>query len=105
MQWLTFTTGVTGNEKLFGDGAYWGAKSREYYNKHLAFNSYDRIVGNPAAVFQKWVQHPVPDGYYDAMVPTTEEYRRIQIPILTITGHYDGDQPGAFTYYKAHMKY
>ncbi|MGB6685672.1 MAG: CocE/NonD family hydrolase [Candidatus Acidiferrum sp.] len=105
MQWLTFTTGVTGNEKLFGDGAYWGAKSREYYDKHLAFNSYDRIVGNPAAVFQKWVQHPVPDGYYDAMVPTTEEYRRIRIPILTITGHYDGDQPGAFTYYKAHMKY
>jgi uncharacterized protein len=105
MQWITFTTGVTGNEKLFGDSAFWGAKAREYYDEHLAFNTYDRIVGNPSAVFQKWVQNPVPDAYYDAMVPTPEDYKRIQIPILTITGDYDGDQPGAFTYYKRDMKY
>ena len=104
-QWLTFTSGVTGNEKLFGDGSFWGAKSREYYDKHLAFREFDRTAGNPSAVFQKWVQHPIPDAYYDAMVPSPEQYKRIQFPILTITGHYDGDQPGAFTYYKRHMEY
>lgn len=104
-QWLTFTSGVTGNEKLFGDGSFWGAKSREYYDKHLAFREFDRVAGNPSAVFQKWVQHAIPDAYYDAMVPNPEQYKRIQIPILTITGHYDGDQPGAFTYYKRHMEY
>ncbi len=104
-QWLSFTSGVTGNEKLFGDGAFWGAKAREYYDGHLAFKDYDRIVGNPSVVFQKWLQHPVPDAYYDAMVPNPEQYKRIQLPILTITGHYDGDQPGAFTYYKRHMEY
>jgi putative CocE/NonD family hydrolase len=104
-QWLTFTSGVTGNEKLFGDGSFWGAKAREYYDKHLAFREFDRVAGNPSAVFQKWVQHPIPDAYYDAMVPSPEQYKRIQFPILTITGHYDGDQPGAFTYYKRHMEY
>src|SRR5262249_55114293 len=65
----------------------------------------DRLVGNPSAVFQKWLSHPTPDDYYDAMVPTIEQYKRISIPILTITGHYDGDQPGALTYYARHMKY
>ena len=104
-QWLTFTSGVTSNANLFGAGAFWGAKSREYYDGHLAFKEFDRIAGNPSAVFQKWLQHPIPDAYYDAMVPTPEEYKRIQFPILTITGHYDGDQPGAFTYYKRHMEY
>lgn len=104
-QWLTFTSGVTGNEKLFGDGAYWGAKAKLYYNEHLAFKDYDTLVGNPNKVFQKWIQHPIPDAYYDAMAPTAEDYKRIQFPILTITGHYDGDQPGAFTYYKRHMQY
>src|SRR5260370_29770208 len=29
----------------------------------------------------------------------------MNVPILTITGHYDGDQPGAFTFYKRHMQY
>ncbi|MGC1265057.1 MAG: CocE/NonD family hydrolase [Candidatus Acidiferrum sp.] len=104
-QWLTFTSGVTGNEKLFGDGAYWGAKALEYYDKHLAFKNYDTVAGNPSAVFQKWMQNPVPDSYYDQMVPSSKDYARIEIPILTITGDYDGDQPGAFTYYKKHMKY
>jgi hypothetical protein len=38
------------------------------------------------------------------MVPKPEDYRRISIPILTITGDYDGDQAGAMTYYQRHMK-
>jgi putative CocE/NonD family hydrolase len=39
------------------------------------------------------------------MVPSPEQYKKISVPILTITGDYDGDQPGAFTYYKRHMQY
>ena len=104
-QWLTFTSGVTSNGSLFGNGDFWGSKAREMYNGHFAFQDYDKLVGNPSKTFQKWVQHPMPDAYYDAMVPTPESYRKISMPILTITGHYDGDQPGAFEYYKRHMKY
>lgn len=104
-QWLSFTSGVTSNANLFGSGSFWSARTREMYDGHLAFKEYDRLVGNPSAVYQKWVAHPIPDAYYDAMVPSTEQYGRIKLPILTITGHYDGDQPGAFTYYKRHMQY
>ena len=105
MQWLSYTSGVTGNGNLFGASPFWSAKARQYYDAHVAFNGYDTIVGNPSVVFQKWLQHPTPDAYYDAMVPTTQQYRSIRVPILTITGDYDGDQPGAFAYYKRHMQY
>jgi hypothetical protein len=105
MQWLTFTSGVTSNGSLFGSSGFWTAKSREIYLAHSAFQDYDKLVGNPSAVFQKWVKHPTPDAYYDAMVPSPEQYKRISVPILTITGHYDGDQPGAFTFYKRHMQF
>jgi hypothetical protein len=105
MQWLTFTSGVTSNANLFGSSSYWGGKAREMYMAHAAFQNYDKLVGNPSAVFQKWIAHPVPDAYYDAMVPSPEQYKKMSVPILTITGHYDGDQPGAFTYYKRHMQY
>ena len=104
-QWLTFTSGATGNASLFGNSGFWASKQREMYVAHSAFQDYDKIAGNPSAVFQKWVKHPIPDAYYDAMVPTPENYKKISVPILTITGHYDGDQPGAFTYYKRHMQY
>jgi uncharacterized protein len=105
VQWLTFTSGVTSNGSLFGNSSFWTAKAREIYMSHAAYQGYDKLVGNPLAVFQKWVAHPTPDSYYDAMVPSPEQYKRISMPILTITGHYDGDQPGAFTYYKRHMQY
>lgn len=104
-QWLTFTSGVTSNAMLFGSSEFWSARAREAYDQHLAYKDYDRFVGNASVVFEKWVQHPIPDAYYDAMAPNAEQYKRIQVPILTITGHYDGDQPGAFTYYKRHMEY
>jgi putative CocE/NonD family hydrolase len=104
-QWLTFTSGATSNGALFGSGEFWASKAREMYNGHLAFQDYDKLVGNPSKVFQKWMQHPVPDAYYDAMIPSPENYKKIGVSILTITGHYDGDQPGAFEYYKRHMKY
>src|SRR5437588_7138968 len=32
MQWLSFTSGVTGNENLFGSAPFWDAKAREYYD-------------------------------------------------------------------------
>jgi hypothetical protein len=105
MQWLSYTSGVTSNEKLFQDGAFWQAKARELYMSHRPFAEYDQIVGNASTVFQKWIAHPIPDAYYDAMVPNAEQYKRISVPILTITGHYDGDQPGAMTYYRRHMQY
>jgi len=105
MQWLTFTSGVTGNANLFGNGAFWSSKSREMYMAHSAFQDFDKLVGNSSTVFQKWLKHPTPDAYYDAMVPNPDQYKRMSLPILTVTGHYDGDQPGAFTFYKRHMQY
>src|SRR5207237_1426895 len=43
------------------------------------------------------------DAYYDGMVPTQEQFKRILLPILTITGQYDGDELGAMTFYRDHM--
>ena len=43
------------------------------------------------------------DAYYDAMLPTREQFQKIALPILTITGQYDGDELGALTYYRDHL--
>jgi putative CocE/NonD family hydrolase len=51
------------------------------------------------------MSHPVPDAYWDRMSPTPEEYAAIDLPILTITGYFDGDQLGALAYYRRHMRH
>ena len=105
MQWITYTSGVTGNGKLFEESSFWIAKYTDLYLQHRKFRDLDQIVGNPSPTFQKWVNHPEYDSFWQSMAISPDRYRSIHIPILTITGSYDGDQAGAFTYYKNHMKY
>jgi hypothetical protein len=105
LRWLTFTSGLTANGDVFNDDAFWIEKFREHYLRHLPFKDLDTTVGNTATVFRKWLEHPTPDAYWSAMVPSPEQYRRIDIPILTITGHYDADQRGALEFYRRHMRH
>jgi uncharacterized protein len=105
VQWLTFTSGVTPNTKLFGESSFWIGKYRERFLGHIPFRKLDALVGNPSPRFQKWLLHRTPDDYLDAMIPGPKDYARMDLPILTITGHYDGDQPGALTFYRRHVQH
>jgi putative CocE/NonD family hydrolase len=105
MQWLTFTSGVTPQNNLFGEFPFWTEKNRELYMKHLPFKDLDQVVGNLSTHFQDWLKHPTPDAYWEKLAPSADQYKRINVPILTITGHYDGDQRGALQYYRMHMKF
>ncbi len=103
VQWLTLTSGHTGQGNLFGDSKFWRSRYLEAYRQHLPFKSLDSFVGNPNANVQKWIAHPAFDQFYDAMVPTTDQFRKITMPILTITGQYDGDELGALAFYRDHL--
>lgn len=105
IRWLTLVSGRTANTTLFGDQDFWIGKYHELFIDHIPFRELDRLVGNPSAQFQTWISHPQPDPHWDRLALTAEDYRNIELPILTITGHYDGDQPGAFEYYKQHMRH
>jgi uncharacterized protein len=103
MQWYTFTSGRTGQQNLFSDQKFWRTKFLDAYKKHVPFKSLDSFVGNPSVNFQRILKHPTVDAYYDAMVPTREQFQKITLPILTITAQYDGDELGALSYYRDHL--
>jgi putative CocE/NonD family hydrolase len=103
VQWFTLTSGRTPQDNLFGDQKFWRTKFLDAYKKHLPFKSLDSFVGNPSVNFQRILKHPMADAYYDAMLPTREQFQKIALPILTITGQYDGDELGALTYYRDHL--
>ncbi len=103
VQWFTFTSGKAGQVNLFGDSKFWRSKFLDAYKKHIAFKTLDSFVGNPSVSFQRILKHPTADAYYDAMVPTVEQFKKMTLPILTITGQYDGDELGAMTFYRDHI--
>ncbi len=51
IQWLTFTSGVTGNANLFGSHEFWTSKFTEMYREHRPFKELDQIVGNSQRCF------------------------------------------------------
>src|SRR5438105_5844087 len=95
VQWFTHTSGKASQQNLFGDSKFWRAKYLEAYKKHIAFKTLDSFVGNPSISFQRILKHPMADAYYEAMVPTVDQFKKLSFPILTITGKYDGDELGA----------
>jgi putative CocE/NonD family hydrolase len=103
VQWFTFTSGKASQQNLFGDSKFWRTKFLDAYKKHIAFSTLDSFVGNPSQNFQRILKHPTADAYYDAMVPTQDQFKKLSLPILTITGQYDGDELGAMTFYRDHM--
>jgi putative CocE/NonD family hydrolase len=105
MQWLTFTAGHTSQQALFEDNPFWATRDRQWFKSGKPFASLDVLIGNPSPIFQEWIRHPHPDAYWDAYNPTADQYSRLAIPILTITGSHDGDQPGALTHYREYMKH
>jgi putative CocE/NonD family hydrolase len=104
IRWLTFISGRTLQARIFADEQFWSTAFRQWHESGRPFCELDSHVGNPSGVFQEWIAHPEPDAFWDAFNPTPEQYGKIDIPILTITGSYDDDQPGALEHYRQHMR-
>jgi putative CocE/NonD family hydrolase len=105
MQWLMLVSGRTSQDRIFADnGHFWNEQFRVWFESGSAFNELDSYLGNRSEIFQEWISHPQQDTYWDGYNPTAEQYAEISVPILTITGSYDGDQPGALTHYRKHIE-
>lgn len=103
VRWLTLTAGRTPNNSTFADDGYWNGVFRELFRRQLPLTELDRLAGNPSSTFQRWLSHPELDDFWAALVPTREQLAGLEMPILTITGTYDGDQPGALEHYRRHL--
>lgn len=83
----------------------WETLNKRWYTSGRSFRSLDTLNGKPSQLFQRWLNHPSYDSYWCSMIPCKDEFARINIPILTITGYYDDDQLGAMYYFKQHQYY
>lgn len=103
-QWLAFTAGKTGNVNLFSDYKYWMNKFYKMYSQHLPFAKLAEITHSNQKIFKRYLSHPYIDDFWKAIMIPDETYKKINIPILSITGHFDADQPGALHYFYKHMQ-
>lgn len=106
LQWIRYVS----NNKLtdqpeFSDAAKWDSLYHKLYRSGKSFRSLDTLEGNPNAIYQRWLDHPAQDKFWQNMVPYKQDFAAIDIPILTTTGYFDADQRGAFYYFKEHNRW
>jgi len=68
--------------------------------RHLPLRTMDHALGRELPVWQDWLDHHTLDAYWQQMRLTAEDFAGIDVPVLHITGWYDGDQPGALFFYE-----
>lgn len=106
LQWIQYVTNNKFTDEAdFANAVKWDSIYTKWYKSGKAFRSLDTISGKPSKIFQRWLDHPGYDGYWQKMVPYREDFSKINIPILTTTGYYDDDQIGALYYFKQHHLY
>ncbi|WP_326982472.1 CocE/NonD family hydrolase [Chryseobacterium sp. MYb264] len=106
LQWLNQVM----NNKMtdyrdFNDTRKWNSVYKNWYISGTSFRKLDSVSGKPNPVFQKWLNHPEEDEYWQKMIPSRTDFRTVDIPILSITGYFDANKLGALYYFNQHYQY
>jgi putative CocE/NonD family hydrolase len=110
---MSFTfpwTYYVSNNKFLDEQDYndtiWNDVNARWYASGAPYRRLDSITGRGTnKIFQRWIAHPTYDQYWQHMIPYKAEFSKINIPVLTTTGYYDGGQVGAMYYFREHYKY
>jgi putative CocE/NonD family hydrolase len=114
---LGYTSGRTLNTNFIASD-YWQKKMLEHYAAQAPFGILDEDIGiaqddwwvgdangKRTSLMKLWLAH-VGDGKFNlAAEPTPADFAKMHFPVLTATGFYDDDQPGALHYYRQHNSY
>jgi hypothetical protein len=114
---LAYTSGRTLNTSIVGNPGYWMGKMLEQYAAQRPFAELDRAVGIAATddwwmlsdkgqkvpFMTEWLDHVGDEAFNLAAEPRDQDYATMNFPVLTATGFFDDDQPGALRYYRRHV--
>lgn len=104
--WPLFTlSNKTLDDAMYTDGARWRRMELRWYASGRAYRDLPEIDGTPNPTFERWLDHPSYDAYWQSMIPYREDFAKIDIPVLTTTGYFDGGQIGALYYFRQYHKY
>jgi putative CocE/NonD family hydrolase len=67
--------------------------------RHRPLATMDLAFGRSMRLYREFLAHATFDEYWRRIQLGPEDFSKIDIPVLTVTGWFDGDQPGALHYW------
>lgn len=113
---MGYTSGRSLNSGFIANQSYWAGKMLEQYAGYRPFGELDTAIGIAAddwwmidergkklSFMNMWLDHVGDATFNLAAEPKDADYARMQFPVLSVTGYFDDDQPGALRYYRNHV--
>lgn len=97
LNWLNETAGRI-EQSPNGETANWAK-----ILAHRPLLTADSVLGRSMPMYREWLTHSTLDAYWNRLSFSEKDFAAIKIPTLTITGWFDGDQPGALFYWRGLM--
>ncbi|MBI4541087.1 MAG: CocE/NonD family hydrolase [Gemmatimonadetes bacterium] len=99
LNWINGTSArISQNPNL--DGTDW-----ERVFQHRPLLTMDEAMGRRMPLYRDFLTHSTRDAYWDRILFTADDFRKIDVTALTVTGWFDADQPGAIFYWEGMRKY
>lgn len=102
LMWLDSVGGRT-NQSVLQNPAMGGVLDWKSLLLHSPTITADEIIGRTNTVWREWISHRTFDDYWRKL-SLQGSFSQLNLPVLHITGWYDGDQPGALFYYNHMLK-
>lgn len=99
------TNNKTADDKSCSDDAQWRALDEAWYTSGKSYRDFGRVHGKHNRIFQRWLNHPSYDRFWQKLIPFREEFSQVNIPVLTIAGYYGDGEIGALYYFTQHYQY
>src|SRR6185437_5305747 len=109
---MGYTSGRTLNDDFIRSD-YWQKKMLEHYAQQAPFRTLDDDIGidqddwwmedsrgRKLSFMKMWLDHVGDEAFNLAAEPTAAQFAQMDFPVLTATGFFDDDQPGALHYYR-----
>jgi len=94
LSWLNSTTSRSGEE-----GERVGPGRMDSVLRHRPLVTMDSVLGRRLPLYREFLEHPTLDGYWKRIQFDAKDFAEVQVPALTVTGWFDGDQLGALSYW------
>jgi putative CocE/NonD family hydrolase len=105
-RWSLYVTNTNEAERSsFYDDGLWRSLDQQWYRSGRRYRDLGRLHGRPNPIFIRWLNHPSYDAYWQSMIPYRNQFARVDMPVLTISGYFAGSQPAALYYFNEHRRY
>jgi uncharacterized protein len=91
-------------EDAAANDARWRKIDEDWYRSGRSYREFATLPGPGTAVFNRWLNHPSYDRFWQKWLPFGPEFAKVDIPVLTITGYYSAGQTAALYYFTEHHK-